>query len=93
MAQTLLREHPENPTIRVTAAFALYRKQQYKEALELLNRLPAETWQDPRKALYYALILRATGQSELAALHETRAAASPDLLPEERLLLDPKKLR
>jgi hypothetical protein len=71
----------------VTAAFALYRQQHLPEARALMEALSSEALHQPGAALYYGIILRATGKTTEAHEYLEIARRSTKLLPEESALL------
>ncbi len=87
MARQLRSEHPEDPVIASTYAFSLHLQGCTAEGLTALEGLPAEVLEQPGLALYYGVLLSATGQTNQVDRY-LALASSASLLPEERLLLE-----
>jgi predicted Zn-dependent protease len=87
-ARALHAEHPENPVIASTHAFALHKLGRTQEGLAAFARVPKEFLQSPGVAVYYAVLLAAAGQTN-AAQPFAAAARRGQLLPEELQLLTP----
>jgi Flp pilus assembly protein TadD len=86
LAQEVYRKAPANPAYASTYAYSLYLQNQSAQALKVFERLkPGELEQAP-VALYYAIVLQATGNGERARKY-LDIAAGIKLLPEERKLL------
>jgi predicted Zn-dependent protease len=69
-----------------TYAFALHRQGKTAEGLHLMQTLPETELQRPEIAIYYAVLLSATGAQERAKVY-VAAAEKARMLPEERRLL------
>jgi len=87
-ARTLYTAHPENPVLASTHAFALHKQGRTQEGLTALKQLQPEYLQSPGVAVYYAVLLAATGDTN-AALAYAAVARRGNLLPEELQLLTP----
>ncbi len=74
---------PEEPAILDSMGWVLYRKGEYEEALEYLNKA-FERFPDPEVAAHLGEVLWVTGDTE-AALAIWRAALDED--PEHKILL------
>lgn len=88
-ARRLFEGNRANPIAVSTYGFALLRRNQPAEAVEVLRGLAPADLREPAVALVYGLALEATGDRDGAAPHLALArAAAAGLLPEERALLD-----
>ena len=76
-----------NPTFVATYAYALHLQGRDKDGLATMQQLKPAQLQQPTVALYYGVLLRATGQSTEAALYLALAKNGGGLLPEEQQLL------
>lgn len=76
-----------NPAVASTYAFALHRQGRTRDGLAILQKLPASLLQRPDVALYYGLLLAATGATNEASPYLQTARTQGHLLPEERQLL------
>jgi predicted Zn-dependent protease len=88
LAEECWREEPSQPNVAATYAFALYRVSKYQEGVQVLDKLPAKDLGQPNIALYYALVLKAAGQTDKASHYLTLARKSDRFLPEELELAD-----
>jgi hypothetical protein len=86
LAREVYRKAPANPAYASTYAFALHLQKRNGEALRVLERLKPEQLEQSSVALYYAVVLQATGNAERAKKYLDIAAGTM-LLPEERMLL------
>jgi hypothetical protein len=86
LAREIYRKAPANPAYASTYAFALHLQKRNGEALRVLERLKPEQLEQSSVALYYAVVLQATGNAERAKKYLDIAAGTM-LLPEERKLL------
>lgn len=90
-ARELFEQNRSNPVAVSTHGFALLRRNEPAQALEVLRALPPENLREPAIALVFGLALEAAGDREGAAPHLALArAAAAGLLPEERALLGPE---
>ena len=80
-------ENPSNPIEASTYAFALHTQGRDKQGLDVMQQLkPAELAQ-PSVALYYGVLLAATGKTDQAKPWLQIAQTKGHLLPEEKQLL------
>ena len=87
LAREIYTKSPTNAAFVSTYAYALLAQKQPAEALKTIERLTAEQLQDPSIALYYGLILKATGNAAKAGPYFV-IAAKARMLPEEQKLLE-----
>lgn len=90
-AAELYGKYPSDPAIVSTYALSLLLRDRASEALSALERLPSTARESEAIALYYALILAKTGDTQ----HANEALAHvhrEQLLPEEEALLKQAKL-
>jgi predicted Zn-dependent protease len=83
---------PNEVNCAVTYAFCLYRLGRNAEGLEILKKLPADQLHDPHAAVYVALLLVESNQTE-AAKEYIDAAGDGKIYAEEKQLLDEAKTR
>jgi predicted Zn-dependent protease len=86
LAREVYREVPTNPAYASTYAFSLHLQKRSAEALIVFERLKPDQLEQPSVALYYAIVLQATGNAERARKY-LDIAAGTKLLPEEQTLL------
>ena len=87
LAQEAYKASPTNAAYASTYALALYQQKKYDEALKLMQKLPPEQLQQPGVAGYYALLLKAQGDSAKAETY-FKLAERTRLLPEEKKLFN-----
>jgi hypothetical protein len=87
IASELFAQHPTEPVIASTYAYALHVQKRTAEALSVLDQFSEECLTNPPIALYYGVLLRADGQTDRAGKY-LKVARSAALLPEERSLLE-----
>jgi hypothetical protein len=98
IAKELYAQHPNDPMIVSTYAYALHAQGQTRQGLALLEKLKPAELEKASVPLYYGLLLRADGQTNKAARYfelvrlELARSAPPKrpsllLLPEEKELL------
>jgi tetratricopeptide (TPR) repeat protein len=75
-----------NAVVASTHAFALFRQGKATEGMRVMDTVPEASLRRPEIALYYAVLLNASGQREKAASF-IALAEKARLLPEERQLL------
>src|SRR5437762_7773667 len=78
---------PNEVNCAVTYAFCLYRLGRSAEGLEIIRKLPAEQLHDPHAAVYVAVLLLDSNQTE-AAKEYIDAAEDGEIYIEERKLLE-----
>jgi len=83
LAEETANQAPNQPNIAATLAFARLRQGNPKLAKEILERFDEQTLEDPGIALYYALSLSGSKESEKALRYAQIAGRSHSLLPEE----------
>ena len=86
LAREIYRKVPTHPAYASTYAFSLHLQKQSAQALKVFERLKPDELEQPPVALYYAIVLQATGNGERATKY-LDIAAGIKLLPEERKLL------
>jgi tetratricopeptide (TPR) repeat protein len=86
-AQSLHRKHPDNAAYASTYALALHVARRSEEALEVFEKIPAETRAQPAFAAHFGVILAANGRWDDAAKYLDLGRLAP-LLPEEAALLE-----
>ena len=87
LAKELYAERPDNAIIASTYAFALHLRGSTPEGLAVLQKLKPESLEDPPVALYYGVLLSASGQPAQARKYLDLAQPAK-LLPEEKQLLE-----
>jgi len=87
LARDLHTERPDDAIIASTYAFALHLRGSTGEGLAVLQNLKPEALEDPSVALYYGVLLSASGQPAQARKYLDLAPPAK-LLPEEKQLLD-----
>jgi hypothetical protein len=87
IAKELYTERPNHAIIASTYAFALHLSGRTQEGVAVLRKLKPEALEDPPIALYYGVLLSASGQADQARKYLDLAQAA-NLLPEEKLLLE-----
>jgi hypothetical protein len=86
VAAEIKGKEPSNGAYVSTYAFSLYTNGDVKGALQAMDQLGHDQLRDPSVAVYYGLVLAATGQKEKAREY-LRRAAEATLLPEEKALV------
>jgi predicted Zn-dependent protease len=86
LAREVYQRFPDNATIASTFAFSLHQQGRAAEALEVLEKLPADLLEKAPVALYYGIVLLSNSQTNKATQYLDVAAQS-ELLPEEKKLL------
>jgi len=87
LAKALYAERPDHAIIASTYAFALHLRGNTRDGLAVLQKLKPESLEDPPVALYYGMLLSASGQPAQARKHLDQGQRAP-LLPEEKQLLE-----
>jgi tetratricopeptide (TPR) repeat protein len=87
LAKALYTERPDLAIIASTYAFALHLRGSTQEGLAVLQKLKPESLEDPPVALYYGVLLSASGQPAQARKYLDLAQPAK-LLPEEKQLLE-----
>ena len=87
LAKELYTERPDHAIIASTYAFALHLRGSTREGLAVLQKLKPEALEDPSVALYYGVLLSASGQPAQARKYLDLAQPAK-LLPEEKQLLE-----
>jgi Flp pilus assembly protein TadD len=85
-AADIYAKTPADPVIVSTYAFALHQQGRDDEGLAALQKFTLAQLEQPSVALYYGILLAATGSHD-KALHYLTLAEKGDLLPEEKKLL------
>jgi Flp pilus assembly protein TadD len=86
-AKEVYAEAPNNPDAAATYAFALHLQDRDQDGLAVLQKLKPAQLEQPSIALYYGLLLAATGKNAEAAAYFQIAQTQGRLLPEEKQLL------
>jgi Tfp pilus assembly protein PilF len=85
-AETAFKKDPGNAVNISTYAFSAYREGKYRQAVAVMNALPAEELEKPAVAAYYGVFLVASGDIQKAGHYLQKASKAP-LLPEEKALV------
>jgi Flp pilus assembly protein TadD len=85
LAKEVFAQNPDQPIIASTYAFSLHLQGRTKEGLAVMQKLKPEVLESSTVALYYGLLLSATGETNKAGKYLDIAQRS-DLLPEEKAL-------
>ena len=85
LAQEVFAQHPDQPILASTYAFSLHLQGRTKEGLAVMQKLKPEVLESSSVALYYGLLLSATGETNKASKYLV-IAKKADLLPEEKAL-------
>jgi Flp pilus assembly protein TadD len=85
LAKEVFAQNPDQPIIASTYAFSLHLQGRSKEGLAVMQKLKPDVLESPSVALYYGLLLSATGETNKAGKYLDIAQRS-DLLPEEKAL-------
>jgi len=80
-------QKPNNPLVVSTYAYALHLQGRTQEGMAALDKLKKESLEQPSVALYYGVLLSASGESDKGAPFLALAKARGRLLPEEKRLL------
>jgi predicted Zn-dependent protease len=86
LARETYRKAPTNPAYASTYAFSLHLQKHSAQALKVFERLKPNELEHASVALYYGIVLQATGNGERARKY-LDIAAGTKLLPEEQKLL------
>lgn len=78
---------PNDPPVVSTYAYALHLQGRDQAGLAAMQKLPTATLEEPSVALYYGVLLSATGKGNEAAPYLKIAQTQGRLLPEEKQLL------
>jgi tetratricopeptide (TPR) repeat protein len=87
MAQELYQQHADDPEIATSYALVLHFREQHREGLAVMNKLPPEQLRSPSIAGYYGILLLADKQKEEAAKY-LELVQGATLFREERDLID-----
>ena len=86
LAKEVFAQHPKEAVVASTYAFSLHLQGRTKEALVVLQALSPEALETPGVAIYYGVVLAASGDPNQAGKYLGIARKS-DLLPEEKALV------
>jgi predicted Zn-dependent protease len=86
-AAEIYAQAPTNADVVCTYAYALHLQGRNKEGLGVLQKLKPSQLEQPSIALYYSVLLSATGKASEAAPYLQIARTKGRLLPEEKQLL------
>jgi predicted Zn-dependent protease len=86
-ASEVYARNTNNPVVVATFAYSLHLQGRDQEGIAAFRKLKPEQLDDPSAALYYGLLLSATGKPDEAAPYLEIARTRGQLLPEERQLL------
>src|SRR2546427_1247839 len=67
LAKEVYSKHPEQPIIASTYAYSLYLQGRTKEAMATFEKLTPEALENSAVALYYGVVLSASGETDKAA--------------------------
>lgn len=87
LAADTYAEKPDDPAVASTYAFALHLQGWDKQGLAVLQKLTPTELAQPSVALYYGVLLTATGKADQARTWLQIAQTKGHLLPEEQHLL------
>ncbi len=90
LAREVYNTSPTNASYASTYAYSLYVQGKSAEALRVMQKLTPKELDDPSRAGYYGLILKATGSAAKAQVYFDWTAKAR-LLPEERKIFDRAK--
>jgi len=85
LAKEIFTQHPKEAIVTSTYAFSLHLQGRTKEGLGVLGTLSPEVLDSPSVALYYGVLLSASGDTNKAGKY-LGIARKADLLPEEKAL-------
>ena len=85
LAKEAFALHPKEAVVASTYAFSLHLQGRTKEGLDVLENLKPDALEAPSVALYYGLLLTASGDTNKAGKY-LGIAQKADLLPEEKAL-------
>jgi len=85
LAKEVFDEHSDQAIVTSTYAFSLHLQGRTKDGLAALGKLKPEALETPSVALYYGVLLCATGETNKGAKY-LDIAQKADLLPEEKTL-------
>ena len=85
LAKEVFTQHPKEAIVASTYAYSLHLQGRTKEGLGVLEKLSPDVLATPSVALYYGLLLSASGETNKAAKY-LDIAQKADLLPEEKAL-------
>ncbi len=86
LAEETAKQAPDQPNIAATLAFARFRQGNPEVAKQVLEKFDEQTLEKPGIALYYALSLSGSKESDKALHYAQIAERSQSLLPEEAVL-------
>ena len=86
LAEETANQAPNQPNIAATLAFARFRQGNPELAKQVLEKFDEQTLENPGIALYYALSLSGSKDSDKALHYAQIAERSQSLLPEESIL-------
>ena len=86
-AREVYAGNTNSPDAASTYAYALYLQGRTKDGLAVMQKLDASLQQQPDAALYYAVLLAASGATNEAAFYLKIARTKTQWLPEEKRLL------
>jgi hypothetical protein len=87
-AEEVYVQSPDNPDVVSTYAYALHLQGRNQEGLDALQKLKPSQLEQRSVALYYGVLLSATGKASEAAPYLQIAQTKGQLLPEEEQLLE-----
>jgi len=90
-AAELYSAEPKNPVFASTYAFSLYKQGRAQAGLKIFQNLPPEQLNNPAMAVYYGILLAASGDA-VTAKHYLNQSAKAFLLPEEQALVEQAKI-
>jgi predicted Zn-dependent protease len=85
LAKEAFTRHPQEAIVASTYAFSLHLQGRTKDGLGVLEKLKPDALETPSVALYYGLLLSASGETNKAGKY-LDIARKADLLPEEKSL-------
>ena len=85
LAKEVFTQHPKEAIVTSTYAYSLHLQGRTKEGLAVLEKLKPEALETPSIALYYGVLLSASGETNKAGKYLS-IAQKAELLPEEKAL-------
>jgi tetratricopeptide (TPR) repeat protein len=87
LAKEAYGQKPDDPFVASTYAYSLYLQGRTREGVAAMEKMKSESLEQPSVALYYGVLLSASGDTNRAARFLAIAKHKGQLLPEEVFLL------
>jgi len=91
LAKEIFTQHSDQAIVASTYAFSLHLQGRTKEGVAIMQKLKPEALENPSVALYYGLLLSATGETNKAGKYLDLAEKASLLLEERVLATEAKK--